>query len=587
MEPQKFKILPNPRASLPKNTDVYDPPCSKNTHHLKVDSPSLNQHAVNLSILESRKINQEQDFKAFSIDQRPPALKTEIDNTFQFLKRTKASFRFFGEAHNYDIGGLNAYSHIQSLLKAIPKDQSEFVIVDLGAGLGGFGEGLLDYMEVAEKPQGLKIHMLSLTGEDLPSFEHSRNGATHYYFGQFKAECFQESLCKLDVNFEIKGQIDFLVSDYTLLHFHDPIGTLADIYSCLRPERGMILSQGFPTVVYKNGQAVQDPMETVLHLTGAPLLLCPSDTGYNEFLMKRQDTQPLALPLQYLSLERFKPAFGAEKHIATFVANSALTIPILKDVIPYGNSKSFYGDKQLFLWLANNNEYLKQTPMHWEPLLNTSLDETLDIVPKNNIFYAIQQKDSLGLKTMLEAGESVNQRNYDGVPILFIAIRMGLFKIIEPYAPDLRIRDPEGKTGLMMAVAFNDRQCLEYCATQEMINAQDKLGNTALHHYILTRRPNLEVLQYLIDKGADATIPNARGDLPLHYVAQKSIPEPITNCLIEASKAVLNRQNGDGETPLHLAYAYHQQTMQRLLIDAGASREIRNKQGLFAEDASS
>ncbi len=586
MEPQKIQTQSKTIPGFSKQEADPQSELTESTPYLKLNVPVLSQDSVNLNDLASRKIRQKEYSNILDLKQRPQELKNAIDETFNVLKRTTTGgFRFFGEAANYNIAGLNAYGHIQCLLKCLPKEQTECVIVDLGAGLGGFGEGLLDYLSMEENPQNLKIHIISLTGEDRLNFETSKKGATHSYFGQFKAENFWDSLSKLDLKFDIKGKIDFLVSNYTLLHFHDPVGTLADIYNCLRPQTGMILSQGFNTVLYQGGHLVENPMETLLFLTGAPFLVCPSSSGYNEFLIRKPDDQRLALPLQYLSLESIKPAFGAEKNIATFEANSAITLPALKNVIHSGDSTSFYGDKNFFLWLAENNQQLKETVLHWESLLEYSVDEALDIVPKdNNIFYAIKKNDGLGLKNSLEAGEPVNQRNYEGIPLLSLAINRGLFKEIEPYKPSLSLTDPQGRIALMMAVQYNDMECLKYCATEEIINSQDKAGNTALHYFVSKRRPNLEALQYLIEKGADLTIANAEGNLPLHCLAQKSLPEAVANYLIKASRSVINYQNKEGNTPLHLAYICGQTRTQELLIQEGASKEILNNRGLFPDD---
>jgi ankyrin repeat protein len=135
--------------------------------------------------------------------------------------------------------------------------------------------------------------------------------------------------------------------------------------------------------------------------------------------------------------------------------------------------------------------------------------------------------------------------------------------ITDPFARDTVM----GMTGIMLAALVQDKarinRLLELGAD---INAviEDDERNTALHLMLLHQ--NVEMLQYLLDRKADANKQNAHGDRPLHYVLKidgvgKATVEEAgilrsaaTKSLIEKG-ADINALNNAGQSVLDLAVA--------------------------------
>lgn len=80
---------------------------------------------------------------------------------------------------------------------------------------------------------------------------------------------------------------------------------------------------------------------------------------------------------------------------------------------------------------------------------------------------------------------------------------------------------------------------------------------------------NLEIVDYLVEKGAQLGIGNLfAGDTPLHHAARKG-QEQVARYLLEAGSAVDLRAN-DGATPLLVAAQFGYDGVARLLLEAGA-----------------
>ena len=135
------------------------------------------------------------------------------------------------------------------------------------------------------------------------------------------------------------------------------------------------------------------------------------------------------------------------------------------------------------------------------------------------------------------------------------------------------------------------------------VNIKNKKGQTPLHSFIHTliykkrkiftlpkstfhRRKSfdkkkylnyLKTIKFLIKKGADINITNKEGQTPLHYILQKgnsTLIQEIGPFIIK--KTDVNIKNKKGETPLHLAKTID--TVQ-LLIKKGANINAKDIQG--------
>ncbi len=115
------------------------------------------------------------------------------------------------------------------------------------------------------------------------------------------------------------------------------------------------------------------------------------------------------------------------------------------------------------------------------------------------------------------------------------------------------------------------------------INWQDSRmeGVTALHE--ASRKGNIEIVRYLLQKGADIHLKNYNGLSPLHIAAYCGENE-IVRTLIAAG-ADVNAKAKDNITPLHTAASMGHADIVEFLINSGAEAHAKSsKDGSTPED---
>ncbi len=111
-------------------------------------------------------------------------------------------------------------------------------------------------------------------------------------------------------------------------------------------------------------------------------------------------------------------------------------------------------------------------------------------------------------------------------------------------------------------------------------NATDEFGNTLLHHFV--REGDQEMVEHEIIRGADLDHFNIERRNALHEAVVFGHARIIRFLLDQG--ADVNVQNNDGTTPLMLAAHYSQLKCAKILLRAGASRELLDKYGRTAFD---
>jgi len=104
-------------------------------------------------------------------------------------------------------------------------------------------------------------------------------------------------------------------------------------------------------------------------------------------------------------------------------------------------------------------------------------------------------------------------------------------------------------------------------AGSRVANYRGTKGDTALH--IVTRRRDINWVGFLLTRGADPDVGDARGDTPLIIAARIGFEEGARDFL--ARKAKTDATNRLGETALIVAVQQRQPRMVSLLLQAGAN----------------
>ncbi len=132
--------------------------------------------------------------------------------------------------------------------------------------------------------------------------------------------------------------------------------------------------------------------------------------------------------------------------------------------------------------------------------------------------------------------------------------------------------DGENVTPLAYAAGFGHMEVLEYLVARGAdVNARDPRGLTALHLTVYTGQ--LQALRYLLDKGADVKAKGPSGMVALHWANRGSAD--VVRLLIER-KAEIDARNDYGNTPLILAVREGNREVVTALVEGGADVNAAN-----------
>lgn len=153
------------------------------------------------------------------------------------------------------------------------------------------------------------------------------------------------------------------------------------------------------------------------------------------------------------------------------------------------------------------------------------------------------------------------------------------------------ISDRKGSKLLHVASNFNDDSLAQNVVELVLQKAQDAsrelnlFGCSALHFAALKDRAPL--VKYLIQKGADPTVANIRGQTPLHIAVRKQGIQAVQELVRNLSEEMICARDDFGQTPLHLAC--HTGSPLELITDllvAGAHPNIPDRHGRTPIDLS-
>jgi ankyrin repeat protein len=98
------------------------------------------------------------------------------------------------------------------------------------------------------------------------------------------------------------------------------------------------------------------------------------------------------------------------------------------------------------------------------------------------------------------------------------------------------------------AVYRNDYPALNELLTSAYVDSRDKDGTTPLMHAILADPPYPEMIEYLLDHGADVNAADKAGWTPLHFAARDQ--NAIIVKILLGRGAVVDPVDDNGSTPL-------------------------------------
>ena len=211
-------------------------------------------------------------------------------------------------------------------------------------------------------------------------------------------------------------------------------------------------------------------------------------------------------------------------------------------------------------------------------------------------------------QVIIDAGADIETKSNNGYSPLLIASHSGsldVVKLLVRAGAGVRVADPEGATCLGLASDAGHTETVRYLVgLKEMdVDHTDVYGQTALHYAV--ELGHVDVVQVLIDAGADVEARDKKGSSPINFsgtfIIVKKLVEAgagvrtvdtqrhtclhlAADCghtetvryLVGLPDVEVDHTEGEGCTALHWAADKNHADMVQVLIDAGADIEARD-----------
>jgi len=245
---------------------------------------------------------------------------------------------------------------------------------------------------------------------------------------------------------------------------------------------------------------------------------------------------------------------------------SIIYFPIKFDNIDMVNILLKYDNLNIGVSILNVRDKNEQIPLHYavqfknmiiiKKLIEFGSDVNIqDINGLSSLHLAIFTKNKEICNFLLDTGASINLQNKTGDTPLHLACKLSNFeisKLLLEKGANVDIQDYEhGFTVLHHAVNLDYTEITNLILKYKpKINVQDIYGNTSLHYAILQSNENN--IKVLIDNCNDINynLWNISSKIPLHLLLEKKFFEIISDPII--TKSNLNIQDDNGTTCLHL-----------------------------------
>ncbi|KAG8195468.1 hypothetical protein JTE90_002640 [Oedothorax gibbosus] len=201
--------------------------------------------------------------------------------------------------------------------------------------------------------------------------------------------------------------------------------------------------------------------------------------------------------------------------------------------------------------------------------------ETKDESGRTPLIICIANNQTECATILLKAGVHVNNTDTSGQTALHIAVKNGFHrsvKLLLSHKANCLQKDFSGVTSLHMAAIHTNSKCLNLLLKEinpGEVDIQDSSKRTALHwssSYL-----NLENTKVLLIKKSNIYIPDVEGKTPLHWAAISPNPDALdcVKILLDKEGTLINWQDYEGRTALHLAVATGSTEVVRFLVCRG------------------
>lgn len=187
---------------------------------------------------------------------------------------------------------------------------------------------------------------------------------------------------------------------------------------------------------------------------------------------------------------------------------------------------------------------LAQSAFAMEPLPSHAEDANVTLAQVASLDYqlyrAAEEGDYNKVAKLLKAGADVNATGDYGNSALAVAAENGHEEIVKLLLENHALvdaREAGGTTPLMWAASADIVELLLHAGAD--INAVDRDGRSVLYHALA--RPNIYVIQSLLENGANIDTPSSKGDNPLIIAAHLGDEELVMLLLTSPNPRMIER----------------------------------------------
>jgi len=199
-----------------------------------------------------------------------------------------------------------------------------------------------------------------------------------------------------------------------------------------------------------------------------------------------------------------------------------------------------------------------------ERILDNNWTGSLDIVDKfgrTPLMYSCLGDHTECAELLIKCSADINMKDMIGRTPLLWAAHKGNFsclKLLLSRGADWKEKDNEGQTSLHLCTSHKCSKCSSFLVRYippGAVDDQDVNKSTAMH--TAASFGNVDQVRLLIKKNSNIGIPDIEGKTPLHRAAGSKDPQAVecVQCILETAPSVINWQDYEGCTALHLAVA--------------------------------
>lgn len=232
------------------------------------------------------------------------------------------------------------------------------------------------------------------------------------------------------------------------------------------------------------------------------------------------------------------------------------------------------GDLDIVKYLVEHGANIYWVPPGWKPHADGA-QMVLTTANDNNHPEVV--------KYLLTLGPSLSSRKNDNVEMLRQAAGSGSLDLVKFWMSKNISATEETFYGSPISYAsqLGQLDVLKYMIEKGAdINKSDSAGQTPLH--FAAENGQLKVMRYIIEHGAVVNVSDTSGDTPLMRSVWAQELE-ASRFLIDRA-ANINAANKNGDTPLHIASTYGFAELAELLVSRGANPNIKDHSGKTPAD---